>query len=289
LNLSKTRGRRGSRRFGADSAIAFRSLAGMRSLFSLGQAAAFLTVIAAGLSGLRAQVTETPETMGPGRVALRMDAVSVGLARDTAAPNQYRMVAVGTSLVSIGITSTLDFEGGAQLYVRNNYSLAGSEQRESGVGAITLRPKWTFWNDPASGQKAAIIPFVILPTHSAAIGSDSLQGGIILPWSLDLVAGTAAGAMVEVDCLRNATDTRYDTRLYGSAFVKWELGQWLGAYAEATLSESTAGTSSSVGTVGGGVTLSVSKNFRWDYELSKVIGGGRNAWTHTLRFKWLLL
>jgi hypothetical protein len=63
----------------------------------------------------------------------------------------------------------------------------------------------------------------------------------------------------------------------------------VGAYAEATLGLSTAGSSSDTGTVGAGATLSVSKDFQWDFEVSKVIGPGRNQWTEVLRFRWKIL
>jgi hypothetical protein len=98
-----------------------------------------------------------------------------------------------------------------------------------------------------------------------------------------------AAAMVEWDELRNVANTRYDTRWYGSAFIKWSLGSTLGAYAETTLSESTAGSSTFAGTVGGGATLSVSKAFEWDVEASRVLGSGRSAWTEVIRFRWKLL
>ena len=107
---------------------------------------------------LRAQVTETPQTQGAGSVLMRMDAVSFGVAEDTAAPNQYKALAVGTTLISAGITPSLDFEFGTQLFLRDTFDKAGSDHTESGIGDVTLRPKWTFWRDTETGQAAAIIP-----------------------------------------------------------------------------------------------------------------------------------
>jgi hypothetical protein len=95
--------------------------------------------------------------------------------------------------------------------------------------------------------------------------------------------------MAEWDEFRNVSNTGYDTRLFGSADAKWDFGGMVAAYAEATLSLSTAGASSDTGTFGGGATLSVSKNFQWDFEVSKVIGQGENAWTEVLRFRWKIL
>jgi hypothetical protein len=238
---------------------------------------------------LGAQVTETTQTIEPGGVLVRMDAISLGIDPGTSAPNQYDALALGTTLVYAGLTDTVDLEFGAQLFLRNTYSTDGTDHTQSGIGDITLRPKWTFWRDPASGQAAAIVPFVMLPTNSKAVGNNSVQGGVILPWSMDIAAGTKAAAMVEWDELRNVANTRYDTRWYGSAELSWHLGTTLGAFAEATLSDSTAGSSTFAGTAGVGATLTVSHGFQWAFEASKVFGPGRNGWTEVLSFRWKIL
>jgi len=251
--------------------------------------ATVLLIVAFCVPRLHAQVTETPQTIEPGGVFMRMDAISLGIAPDTTAPNQYKALALGTTIVSAGLTSTLDIEFGAQLFLRDTFSTGGSDHTESGIGDVALRSKWTFWGDPASGQAAAVLPYVILPTNSRAVGNNSAEGGVILPWSMDIAAGTKAGAMVEWDELRNVANTRYDTRWYGSAYLKWELGEKFGAYAEMTLSDSTAGSSTFAGTAGGGATLSISKAFQWDFEVSRVLGSGRSSWTEVLRFRWKIL
>lgn len=239
-------------------------------------------------AGLRAQVTESPQSLGSGRIQLRMDAISAGLATHTAAPDQFQGLAFGTALLSIGLSPTVDLQVGTQLYVRTTGSLAGIDHTHSGIGALTLRPKWTFLDNPDTGQQAAIIPYIMLPTHSSAVGNQAVQGGVILPWLYDLGHGASAGAMFEWDELRNQADTRYDSRWYASGYLKWSLGQLVGAYVESTLSTSTAGSSTSYGTVGAGATLSVSNAFQWDFEISKVIGSGRNAWSEELRFRWMV-
>ncbi|HMD60346.1 MAG TPA: transporter [Opitutaceae bacterium] len=254
--------------------------------------AAFAPAVLAALAlvpCVRAQITESPKTIGPGSVFVRMDAISFGIQPDTSAPNQYRALAVGTTIVSAGITDSLDFEFGTQLFLRDTFSAAGADQTHSGIGDISLRTKWTFWRDTSSNAAAAVVPYVMLPTHSSAVGNNSVQGGLILPWAADIGAGTRAAAMIEWDELRNVANTRYDTRWYGSALLQWDLGGKVGAYAEATVSASTAGSSAYSGTLGGGATLAVSKNFQWDYEISRVLGRGRNQWSQVLRFRWKVL
>jgi hypothetical protein len=124
--------------------------------------------------GLRSQVTQVPQTIEPGGVLLKMDAISLGIQQDTSAPNQYKALGLGTALVSAGITSTLDMEVGTQLFLRDTFSTNGADHTESGIGDVLLQPKWTFWKDPSTGQAAAIIPYVLLPTDSSAVGNDSL-------------------------------------------------------------------------------------------------------------------
>ncbi len=240
-------------------------------------------------SGLRAQVTESPKTIEPGSVLMRMDAISFGLQPDSAAPNQYRALALGTTLVSAGITDSVDFEAGTQLFLRDTFDTSGSEHTESGIGDFTLRTKWTFWRDAPSGQEAAVVPYVMVPVNSSAVGNNFVEGGVIVPWARDIAAGLRAEAMAEWDEFRNVSNTRYDTRWYASAAAQWDLGGRIGAYAEATASLTTAGSSSDYATVGGGATLSVSKDFQWDYEVSRVVGPGKNQWTQVLRFRWKIL
>jgi hypothetical protein len=239
--------------------------------------------------GLRAQVTEVPQTIEPGHVLMWMDAISFGLQPEAAAPNEYKALALGTTIISTGVTDTFDFEAGAQLFLRDTFTSAGSDHTDSGIGDLQLRVKWTFWSDPSTGQAAAVIPYILVPTNSSAVGNDYTQGGIIIPWSFQTGAGLKAGAMVELDELRNEANTRYDTRWYGSAYARWELAHTVSAYGEATASATTEGSSTYTGTLGAGATLSISSNFELDFEMSRVLGPGRNQWTQVLRFRWRLL
>ena len=244
-----------------------------------------------GAFGLRlaGQVTETPQTMAPGDFLLKVDAISLGLNPDSPAPNQYRALGLGWALLSGGITKNVDFEFGTQVFVQDTYDRAlGSNRTHSGVGDFTFRTKWTFWRDSTLDQAAAIIPYVNLPTHSAVTGNGHTEGGLILPWSSHMGPGLNAGAMAEIDELRNAANTRYDTRLYASGVIQAEVLGKLSGYAEATLGTSTAGSGSSWGTLNAGATLSASSNFQWDYEIGRVLGPSARSWVQTLRFRWKL-
>ena len=123
------------------------------------------------------------------------------------------------------------------------------------------------------------------------MGNDSVEGGVIVPWSRDIAAGLKAGAMVEWDELRNVANTRYDTRWYASAYA--QVGP---RERPRRLRRGDARALSTAGTVerrrhprGRGDARPLEGNFQWDFEVSRVLGPGRNAWTEVLRFRWKIL
>ena len=247
--------------------------------------ALLVAVAAAGLP-LRAQVTEIPQTIEPGRFLVRMDAISIGFNRDTTEANKYTALGLASTILSTGITSDFDVQVGAQLYLRQTYQYRGTNSTHSGLGDVSFRAKWTFWRDGPNGAAAAVIPYVKVPTHRGGVSNDHIEGGFIVPWATALGAGTKAGAMFQWDVLRNDLNNGYDSRWFVSGYVQRDLTQAIGVYGETTMAVSSASSSSFAGTLGGGATLSVSKNVQWDYGLSRGLGGSATDWVHVLRLRW---
>lgn len=235
---------------------------------------------------LRAQVTETPQTVEPGKFFLRMDAVTVGVNHDSSAPLQYTALGFASSILAIGLTKSVDLQFGAQLFVRETYQYLGARSSRSGWGDTSVRAKWTFWRDDQLGAAAAVIPYVKIPSNTTGIGDNHVEGGFIVPWALKLGPGSEAGAMFEWDQLRNDANNGYDSHWFTSGFVRQRLVGGFGAYAEATLSVSSANASTFAGTVGGGVTFDFSKFFQADYGLSRGLGGRATDWTGVVRLRW---
>ena len=156
---------------------------------------------------LCAQVTETPVTIQPGHFNARIDAITVGFNRDTTEKLKFTALGLASTIVSAGVTDSVDVQFGAQFFLRETYQYRGARESRSGLGRFSVRTKWTFWRDPAYGAAAAVIPYVSVPTNKNVVGSNSPEGGIIVPWAMDLGSGFRAGAMAEWDVLRNDDDT----------------------------------------------------------------------------------
>jgi len=245
-----------------------------------------VAVLAIGGPLLRAQVTETPTTIEPGKFYLRMDAISVGINRDKLEPAKYTALGLASSILSVGVARDVDVQFGAQFFVRETYQYRGVRSHRSGWGDTSFRTKWTFWRDAATEQAAAVIPFVKIPSKTTGIGNNHVEGGVIVPWSRQLGPGSEAGAMAEWDLLRNDANDGYDSRWFLSGFVRQHIVGGFGAYGEATFEVSSASSSSFVGTLGGGLTFDFSKTFQLDYGLSRGLGGRATDWIGVLRMRW---
>ena len=245
-----------------------------------------LCLLAMLVLSLRAQVTETPQTIEPGKFFLRMDAVTVGVNRDTTEPNKFTALGLASSILAIGMTQNVDAQIGAQFFVRQTYQYRGARSSRSGWGDTSFRTKWTFWRDDQIGAAAAVIPYVKIPSKATGIGNNHLEGGIIVPWARTLGPGSAAGAMFQWDMLRNDANSGYDSRWFASGFARQHIGGGFGAYAEATLAVSSASSSSFAGTLGGGATFDFSRFFQADYGLSRGLGGRATDWVGVVRLRW---
>lgn len=243
-------------------------------------AAFFLVSIA----GARAQVTEAPETVAPGKFLLEMDALS--LDRDRVGEAKYTALGLATTLVSAGLTNTVDLQVGFQFFARTTYEDRALHDTHTGLGDLTFRTKWTFWRDESAGAAAAVLPYVKIPSNTGGIGNGSVEGGVILPWSVTLPGRILTGAMLQWDVLRNAANDGYDSRWYASAYAHRSFTRLLGFYGETTVSVSSDSRSSLAGTLGGGVTITASENLMWDYEITRGIGSRATDWRHTVRLTW---
>ena len=234
---------------------------------------------------LAAQVTESPHTIKPGKFLLEIDGVKLSFDRADAAGNKYDAVAIAHSVLSVGLTQTIDLQLGVDFFIRERVKFRGARESRSGLGDLTFRTKWTFWHDEQLGS-AAIIPHIKVPSGTGGVGADSVEGGIIIPWATGVGAGITAGAMLHVDFVRNDDDNGYDSRWLVTAFAQRNLTDSLGVYAEASVQAATTGLSEWAGSVGLGALWQITKRIQLDYELMRGLNSRASDWTHVWRVNW---
>lgn len=232
-------------------------------------------------TSLHAQITEWPTTVKPGRFLLEMDALSLTLDKEPG--YKYTAFGAASTFLTTGLADNWDLQVGAELFFSQKIETSGFTERDSGIGDVYVRTKWRFFDE--GGSAVAIMPYVKLPTRTAGVGSNSLEGGVIVPWTTVLPGELNISAMVELDFLRNDADDGYDTYWYASTALSRQITKAIGVYGEATLGKSSGGADAE-GLMGGGVTLAVSDSIWWDYAMYKGISKGAADWTHVLRLNW---
>lgn len=233
----------------------------------------------AGLA-LRAQLTEVPETVAPGRFLFEIDAVSLHLDRDGA--DRATGFILGSTLVSTGLTATWDIQVGADLYHSHKETAGGLTERRSGVGDLYVRTKWRFFEDTVTGLSIALLPHLKIPTNSGGVGNGHVEGGVIVPVRLALAKGLDFAAMTGVDCHRNAAGNGYDPHWHGSAQLGVSLAPAFSLYGEAYLAKSADG-SPWEGTLGAGLVFQPREGLSWDLAIYRGVTGGASDWNPVLR------
>jgi hypothetical protein len=229
-------------------------------------------------TGLRAQFSESPYPVAPGRFLVEVDAFSLAVKEVDAF--EYSLFGVGDVLLTAGITPALDLQVGAQLYLSQKVETTGFTDEETGMGNLYLRSKWKIYDDGTTAF--ALLPFVTIPTGSHEVAADAVEGGIILPWAANLPAGFRFVAQAEFVIQRNALDDGYDSAWGASGYVHRDLPFGFGVYGEA-ITRKTSGGDDFEGSLGGGVTLHTTIG-SWDYAMYKGLSDGAADWTAVLRY-----
>lgn len=235
---------------------------------------------------LAAQVTESPQTVAPGKVLFEVDGIKLSLDRADAAGNVYDAVAVASTIVSSGITRNVDVQFGIDLFLQESFTIRGRKGHHSGLGDVSFRTKWTFWRDDQLGAAVAVIPFIKVPTGSSAVAGKAVEGGFIVPWELNSSQGLHFGAMFEWDMVRNDANNGYDARWLLSGFAEQKLTNAISVYGESTFSARSTGGTNWIADLGAGVLWRWSPRLTLDYELQRGFNRRTSKWTHTWRANW---
>lgn len=249
-----------------------------------------LHLLLALLTGLlpvvQAQVTESPQTVAPGRFLVEMDGLRLSYDRADAAGNKVTAVAVASTFVSTGLTATVDLQVGMDLFLRRSVETRGWRDTRAGIGDLFFRTKWRLWEDKTAGAALAVMPYVKIPSNSAGLGNGAVEGGLVIPWEIKTGAGFTAGAMLSWDVVRNDDDNGYDAHWHLSAVAQRELTRTLTAYAETMLSFYSTGWSAWQGTVGAGLLWQLTGSVQLDYEMIRGLNRQATDWQHIFRVNW---
>lgn len=172
----------------------------------------------------RPDLTEGPYTVDAGRFQIEMDAVNY--ARDRERGVHTEAFSLGVLNLKAGLTHWSDLQLVLEPHrsVRIRDRAAGTTERHRGFGDLTARVKLNLWGNDDGPTALALLPFVKFPTSQDGVGSNAVEGGLIVPFAAELPAGWSLGAMTGVDFREDADGRGHhpefiNTLAFGHALV----------------------------------------------------------------------
>jgi hypothetical protein len=219
------------------------------------------------MSADRPDKTDSPFTVDAGHFQLEMDFANLTYNRPNSERGNVRFTAVEAAPMDlkVGLLNDLDFE---LLYTSYRWEKtddrdAGTVDRRSGFDGITPRLKLNVVGNDGGFFALGLIPFVRLPLGQGRLGSDSVEGGLVIPYAFD-IPGWDVGLQTAVQFNRNEVGNRYHTEIENSVSVGHRIIGKLSLAAEFFGSVSTETGAGWVGTFDTWLTYQVNDNLRFD-------------------------
>ncbi|MCC6416093.1 MAG: transporter [Opitutaceae bacterium] len=159
------------------------------------------------LSTDRPDQTESPFTVDAGHAQLEMDLVTV--TRDTDRSGGGNVRTTEHSWAPFNLKYGVTADTGLHLMfdplvrVETEDRVAGTTQRESGAGDVTIRLKHNLWGNDGGPTAFGLLPWVKLPLSGSEVRNGKTEFGLILPYAVELSGGWGMGAQVGIARVRD--------------------------------------------------------------------------------------
>jgi Putative MetA-pathway of phenol degradation len=151
-----------------------------------------------------------PTTVDAGRIVVEVEAFNYS--RQKSDGVQTTTWVGPNPTIKIGLTDRIDFQINWAPFqqAKVHDSAAGTTDKFSGDTDLYLRSKINLWGNEGTGKTAfATVPFIKLGTAPEGLGNKSTEGGIIMPYSLNLGNDISLAFTSEIDYLRDTSRHGY--------------------------------------------------------------------------------
>jgi hypothetical protein len=208
----------------------------------------------------RPDTTESPYTVDAGHFQLEMSFID--FTRDDEHGSRTDQFAFAPANLKLGVLNNLDLQLLLEPFVRVE---ADDGDDASGFGVTQLRAKLNLWGNDGGDTAMALMPFVQLPTASDdALGSDHVEGGLIVPLAISLPGDWSLGLMAEFDVVRDATDDGYGIEFVHTATLGHPIVAGLAGYVEYVGVAPCETGRTYLATVAGGLTYALGEDLQLD-------------------------
>lgn len=211
------------------------------------------------LSADRPDGTESPMTVDAGH--LQIEASIFDYSRDRYLGGETEVLTAGATNLRLGLLENFELQFVFDIYARETIDQAGSPKEvNKGFSDITLRPKFNLWGNDGGSTALAVMPVLKIPTGTA-LSNGEVEGGIVVPFGMELGERFGLGLMAEVDWVYDDESDGYDTEFLHTAVLGYDLSERFGVYAEYI---GIAGAGAYQSYASGGLTIGITDNAMFD-------------------------
>lgn len=174
------------------------------------------------LSTDRPDITESPQTVDAGHFQIELSFLEYGRDGDDDAWSVLPMN------LKVGLLNNADL----QLVLTPYVEIEGDTGSAAGFSDAQLRLKINLWGNDSGRTALAVMPFIQFPTGHDDLSSDHVEGGIIVPLSIELPQGASLGLMGEVDFVRDSANEGYEAEFLHTIAYSRDITGPLGGYVE---------------------------------------------------------
>jgi hypothetical protein len=238
----------------------------------------------------RPDKTESAYTVDAGHFQIEMDVFSYAYDRHNGLPGDTRVesVSIAPMNLKVGLCNRADLQLVLETYtsVRTHVRAARQVETRRGFGDVMLRLKGNMWGNDGGPTALALMPYVKLPTNQDDLGNNSVEGGLIAPFALELPAGWSMGAMTQFDSIRDEAGSGHHPEFVNTVTFGHNIVGNLDGYVEFFSAVSTERGSEWIGTVDAGLTYGLTEDIQLDAGINIGVTRSADDWNPFLGISW---
>jgi hypothetical protein len=208
----------------------------------------------------RPDKTESPYSVDAGHFQFETDIANYS--KDTVGGEKTETLNINFINLKMGLTNRTDLQVVFGNYVRQTTSTGGTL---SGLGDLSIRYKINLYGNDQGDFAIGLMPFATLPTATNGLGSGSVEGGLLVPFALDLPADFSSGGMFQINMAKDEIGNRYHPELIGSVTAGHSIVGELSSYVEFFAQQSTETGAPLAATFDIGFTYMLVPNWQLDF------------------------
>ncbi|MDC0267843.1 transporter [bacterium] len=215
----------------------------------------------------RPDLTESPMTLDAGHFQLELDGINTTFDHDTEGGENLssRSTTYGGVNFKIGLLNHVDLQTTFEIQkieiIKDR--IRGIKSRSKGSGDLSSRLKINLWGNDGGRSALALMPFFKWPLSASGVRNGKTEGGLILPFSLDLGNGWGLGAQTELDLVRDESGDR-DIEYFNTITVGHAIVGNLSGYLEFAARFTPESNTDWQGVIGAGLTYAINNDIQLD-------------------------